>query len=80
MAELEVVEKPKPQEREEDGKASKRDQAKSFFRENPLALVQWTVVDQQGKITTVSLYDTQFGVALDPGMFQYGSLFAGSKR
>ena len=50
------------------------------FRENPLALVQWTVVDQQGKTTTVSLYDTQFGVALDPGMFQYGSLFAGSKR
>jgi membrane fusion protein (multidrug efflux system) len=37
MAELEVVEKPKPPEREEDGKASKRDQAKSFFRENPLA-------------------------------------------
>ena len=50
------------------------------FRENPLALVQWTVVDQQGKTTTVSLYDVQFGVALDPGMFQYGSLFAGSKR
>jgi outer membrane lipoprotein-sorting protein len=50
------------------------------FRDNPLALVQWTVVDQQGKTTTVSLYDTQFGVALDPAMFQYGSLFAGSKR
>src|ERR1044071_3786458 len=31
------------------------------FRENPLALVQWIVVDQQGKTTTVSLYDTQFG-------------------
>lgn len=50
------------------------------FRENPLALVQWIVVDQQSKTTTVSLYDTQFGVALDPGMFQYGSLFAGSRR
>lgn len=50
------------------------------FRENPLALVQWIVLDQQGKTTTVSLYDTQFGVALDPGMFQYGSLFAGAKR
>ena len=50
------------------------------FRENPLALVQWTVIDQQGKSTTVSLYDVQFGVALDPEMFQYGSLFAGSKR
>ncbi len=50
------------------------------LRENPLALVQWIVVDQQGKTTTVSLYDTQFGVALDPGMFQYGSLFAGPRR
>ena len=38
------------------------------------------LIDQQGKSTTVSLYDVQFGVALDPGMFQYGSLFAGSKR
>ncbi|HWK30553.1 MAG TPA: biotin/lipoyl-binding protein, partial [Terriglobales bacterium] len=37
MAELEVVEKPKPQPREEDEKASKRDQAKSFFREKPYA-------------------------------------------
>jgi outer membrane lipoprotein-sorting protein len=50
------------------------------FRDNPLALVQWIVVDQQGKTTTLSLYDTQSGVALDPGMFQYGSLFAGAKR
>jgi membrane fusion protein (multidrug efflux system) len=37
MAELEVVEKPRPQERAEDGKGSKRDQAKSFFREKPFA-------------------------------------------
>lgn len=50
------------------------------FRENPLALVQWIVVDQQGRTTTLSLYDTQLGVALDPGMFQYGSLFAGPRR
>jgi outer membrane lipoprotein-sorting protein len=50
------------------------------FHEKPLALVQWIVVDQQGRTTTLSLYDTQFGVALDPGMFQYGSLFAGAKR
>ena len=49
--------------------ASHSDSLTLVFRENPLALVQWTVVDQQGKITTVSLYDAQFGVALDPGMF-----------
>jgi membrane fusion protein (multidrug efflux system) len=40
MAELEVVEQ--PQEREEDGKASKRDQARSFLRDNPYA--KWIVL------------------------------------
>jgi outer membrane lipoprotein-sorting protein len=45
------------------------------FNENPLTLVQWTVVDQQGKSTTVNLSDLQFGVALDPRLFQYQSLF-----
>ena len=43
--------------------------------ENPLALRQWTVIDQQGKSTTVNLSDLQFGVALDPSLFQYQSLF-----
>jgi len=41
------------------------------FTENPLVLRQWTVVDQQGKATTVSLSDLQFGMALDPKLFQY---------
>ncbi|HEY1798915.1 MAG TPA: outer membrane lipoprotein carrier protein LolA [Stellaceae bacterium] len=41
------------------------------FTENPLALRQWTVVDQQGKTTTVSLADLQYGVALNPNLFQY---------
>jgi outer membrane lipoprotein-sorting protein len=43
--------------------------------ENPLTLRQWTVIDQQGKSTTVNLSDLQFGVALDPSLFQYPSLF-----
>jgi outer membrane lipoprotein-sorting protein len=43
--------------------------------ENPLTLRQWTVIDQQGKSTTVNLSDLQFGVALDPSLFQYQSLF-----
>jgi outer membrane lipoprotein-sorting protein len=45
------------------------------FTENPLSLRQWTVVDQQGRRTTVSLSDVQTGVALDPRLFQYQYLF-----
>ena len=45
------------------------------FSENPIVLRQWTVVDQRGKTTTVNLSDLQFGVALDPRLFQYQSLF-----
>jgi membrane fusion protein (multidrug efflux system) len=37
MAELEVLEKPREQEREDEVREPKRNQAKSFFRENPLA-------------------------------------------
>jgi outer membrane lipoprotein-sorting protein len=46
--------------------------------ENPLALRQWIVVDQQGKTTTVNLSHLQFGMALDPRLFQYQYLFTGS--
>src|SRR5581483_4624509 len=47
------------------------------FNENPVTLRQWTVVDQRGKTTTVTLSDLQFGMALDPSLFQYQSLFNG---
>jgi outer membrane lipoprotein-sorting protein len=40
------------------------------FAENPLVLRQWTVIDQKGKSTTVALSDMQFGVALNPDLFQ----------
>jgi outer membrane lipoprotein-sorting protein len=46
------------------------------FTENPLALRQWTVVDQQGRRTAVTLSDVQLGVALDPRLFQYQYLFS----
>jgi outer membrane lipoprotein-sorting protein len=49
------------------------------FTENPLVLRQWIVVDQQGKTTRVSLSNLRFGMALDPRLFQYQDLFAGSK-
>ena len=41
------------------------------FTENPLALRQWTVVDQEGKTTTVSLSELQFGMAIDPKLFLF---------
>lgn len=50
------------------------------FTENPLTLRQWIVVDQQAKTTTVTLSDLQFGMALDPKLFQYQNLFTGSNR
>ena len=48
--------------------------------ENPLTLRQWIVVDQQAKTTTVTLSALQFGMALDPKLFQYQYLFTGSNR
>jgi outer membrane lipoprotein-sorting protein len=51
-----------------------------IFTENPLTLRQWTVVGQQGRTTTVSLSEVQFGMALDPKLFQYQDPFAGSRR
>lgn len=50
------------------------------FTENPLALRQWVVVDQQGKVTNVGLSNLQFGMALDPRLFQYQNLFGGLSR
>jgi len=46
------------------------------FTENPLVLRQWTVVDQEGKTTTVSLSDVQFGMALDPKLFLFQDPYA----
>jgi outer membrane lipoprotein-sorting protein len=40
------------------------------FTENPLILRQWTVIDQRGRATTVTLNDLQFGIALAPDLFQ----------
>jgi outer membrane lipoprotein-sorting protein len=50
------------------------------FSIQPLALRQWSIVDQQRKTTTVSLYDAQFGIALDPKLFVYQDPYAASRR
>lgn len=41
------------------------------FSERPFALRQWRVVDAQGATTSVSLYETQSGLALDPKLFEF---------
>jgi len=41
------------------------------FADKPLELRQWTIVDQQGKSTTVVLNDTRFGVPVDPKAFTF---------
>ena len=50
------------------------------FSDHPLILRQWSIVDQQRKTTTVSLYDERFGVALDPKLFIYEDPYAASRR
>jgi outer membrane lipoprotein-sorting protein len=50
------------------------------FSSQPLALRQWTIVDQQRKTTTVSISNVQFGVALDPGLFVYQDPFTTGRR
>jgi outer membrane lipoprotein-sorting protein len=41
------------------------------FSDQPLSLRQWTIVDQQRHVTTVSLSQQQFGMALNPNLFVY---------
>lgn len=41
------------------------------FSEQPFALRQWRVMDAQGNLTTVSLYETQSGIALDRKLFEF---------
>lgn len=50
------------------------------FSDRPLALRQWSIVDQQRKTTTVSLSDERFGMALDPKLFVYQDPYAASRR
>ena len=50
------------------------------FNSQPLALRQWTIVDQQQKTTTVSISNVQLGAALDPELFVYKDPFAMGRR
>jgi outer membrane lipoprotein-sorting protein len=54
-----------------DPKAPDNGSLTMTFSDNPMSLLQWTVVDQQRHVTTVSLTQQQFGMALDPNLFVY---------
>lgn len=41
------------------------------FSLQPYQLRQWKVLDAQGQVTTVTLYDAQSGVALDKSLFDF---------
>ena len=49
------------------------------FSDNPLALRQWTILDQQGRSTTVSLGDLGLGMPLDAKLFVYQDPYARPK-
>jgi outer membrane lipoprotein-sorting protein len=42
-----------------------------IFADNPLALRQWVLLDQQGKQTRVTLTNMEVGARLDPKQFEY---------
>jgi outer membrane lipoprotein-sorting protein len=42
-----------------------------LFTQNPLSLRQWTVRDAQDKITTVTLYNIEQGINLNPELFHF---------
>jgi outer membrane lipoprotein-sorting protein len=48
------------------------------FADNPLVLRQWTVLDQQGKQTRVSLTNMEVGARLDASVFDYRNVSSGS--
>ena len=50
------------------------------FTENPLVLRQWTVVDQQSRVTNVALSEAQYGMTLDPKLFIYEDPFARNRE
>jgi outer membrane lipoprotein-sorting protein len=63
-----------------DPKAPDNGSLTMTFTDQPLALVQWTIVDQQRHVTTVALSQEQFGMALDPNLFVYRSPYAPAQR
>jgi outer membrane lipoprotein-sorting protein len=52
-------------------KSPEKGQMRLVFRANPLQLIGWTVIDQTGAPTQVSLENVQAGLALDVNQFGF---------
>ncbi|HEV2300519.1 MAG TPA: outer membrane lipoprotein carrier protein LolA [Stellaceae bacterium] len=65
-----VVERAKP----EEGRLTMR------FGDRPLQLRGWTIVDQQGKRTSVYISNARYGMPLDQSLFRYKSPFPDNNR
>jgi outer membrane lipoprotein-sorting protein len=63
-----------------DPKAPDNGSLAMTFSDQPLALRQWTIIDQQRHTTTVSLSQEQFGMALNPNLFVYQDPYAAGRR
>jgi outer membrane lipoprotein-sorting protein len=63
-----------------DPKAPDNGNLTMVFSDKPVTLRQWTIVDQQHHITTVSLSQQQFGMALDPNLFVYQDPYAAGRN
>lgn len=50
------------------------------FTENPLQLKKWRIVDPQGVVTEVELFNLETGIALDANLFKYYEPAAKKKR
>jgi outer membrane lipoprotein-sorting protein len=48
------------------------------FADNPLQLRQWSVVDQQGKTTSVAFTSMEPGASIDPRLFEFNAIPRGN--
>lgn len=60
-------------------KSPDKGQMRLVFRANPLQLIGWTVIDQNGGPTQVSLEKIEAGIALDPNLFGFISKCEGDQ-
>lgn len=58
----------------EDREAQEDAEVTLEFLEDPLTLSRWQIADGQGNLTQIALVRPEFGVAIDPALFDYGEI------